>query len=48
MDTKHIDQLASWLKNNLNIETVADFPQIFDDYCQTQLNTKLENTIKGQ
>ena len=42
MDDKHLEELAEWLGNNIDIE--AGMPLIFNDYCQT----KLEELLKGE
>ena len=43
MDTKHLNELAVWLNNNIDVE--AGIPVIFDDYVQEYLEEELR---KGQ
>ena len=43
MDTKHLNELAVWLNNNIDVE--AGLPVIFDDYVQEYLEEELR---KGQ
>ena len=40
MDERHIDELAEWVSNNIDVE--AGMPVIFSDYCQVRLEQKLK------
>ena len=41
MDTKHLDQLAYFIKEQFDIFTREDMPIIFDDYLQDYLTEEV-------
>lgn len=49
MDTKHLDQLAYFIKEQFDITTEEDMPVIFDDYLQDYLTEQVMKYIqKGE